>query len=83
MSSLADITALGLLALVIILAYQFGGRMMSILNAHLKAVQNMDKRQTALLLKCAKELSAIKESFVDVANSLERDRMSPDKQPDP
>lgn len=71
MPLLDSITSLGLLALVLIMGYNFGTKMFSILNAHLRAVQDMDRRQTLLLQKCADDLDAIQESFSYLFSAME------------
>lgn len=72
MEALQDFTALGLLALIIVLASHFGNKLFAVLNAHLQAVQDMDKRQTIILHACADELSIIRK---DIAQLAQRERM--------
>lgn len=71
LTALQDFSALGLLALMVLLAYSFASRMFVLLNAHLKALQDMDTSQTILLQACFQELQSIRQEIAQVARPAE------------
>lgn len=72
---LENITALTLLGFFVLLSYQMLRSLLSIMKAHLEALQDMDKRQTILLEKCTKELSMIRKEIVNFAEFAGDDKM--------
>ena len=72
---LENITALTLLGFFVLLSYQMLRSLLSIMKAHLEALQDMDKRQTILLEKCTKELSMIRKEIVNFAQFEGDDKM--------
>lgn len=63
MDYFSDITALGLVALLIMVAYYSLNKLFRILTNHLERMFQQQDNTNMLLLKCAEQLEAIQESL--------------------